>query len=195
MQFLKENSSRVTRLVITHIAMSIFGLVLFGVTNRMGAPTQPGEQIQQFASPMMLVASILSVVFYAVIVYTTMWEYGAKDKAAFDAGRKQKAWKCGFLVSVLAESFWLLLSLFSLFGFFGVSASGVGYTILILTHSCFTGIETYVRILWGVEGNARFWFAFLYIFGSFLISAVSALGYTLGTKEIRIIPKKNTEKK
>lgn len=185
MQFLRDNGSMVSRLVITHIAMSIFGLVLFGATNQQDAT-------------LMLAASIFSVIFYAVIVYTTMWEYGAKDKPAFDAERKKGAWKCGFLVSMIAEGFWFLLSILSMFEVFAESVkpfSRVCYVILILTHSCFTGIETFIRNSFEISKDARFWLAFLYIAGSVLISLAAATGYLFGTKELRIIPKKNTAKK
>lgn len=177
MKFLKDNASMISRMIITHIGMAVFGLVLFLATN------QQGEKI-------MLLAGVFSAVFYGVIVYTTMWEYGAKDKPAFDAGRLEKAGKRGFLTCLAAETVFILVAILYLVCSFFEGANGVAtacYVIEILFNSCFTGIMLFVKNTL----NTDIVIAPVYIAGSVIISAVGAFGYVLGTKDLTIIPKKN----
>lgn len=172
----------IIRCVITHIGMTVFGLALFFATNLQ-------------SQLLMLFASIFSAAFYGVILYSTMWEYGAKDKPAFDAGRRTGAAKCGFFASLIAETVWIILALAiicsSLAG--ANSAATVMYGIEFLFNSCFTGIEVYIKnnlIPYGAIVSGV-----VYILGSLIISAVGAFGYVLGTKDITIIPKKANAKK
>ena len=96
MKFFKENSSMIIRLIITHIGMAAFGAVMFLSTNQQG-------------DGVMLAASIFSAIFYAIIVYSTMWEYGNKDKPAIDGGRLACKPGRGFWVSLSAEAIAMLL--------------------------------------------------------------------------------------
>lgn len=185
MKFLKENTSIIYRLVITHIAMAVFGLVVFLWTNLSG-------------DTVMLGASILSALFYAVLVYTTMWEYGAKDKPAIDGGRMKLSLGKGFFLSLAAEAIFILFVIaFFICSFFKGAATvaadiyGISYILLNLLDSCFTGIVIFVRHK--MESDALI--ALVYLLGSLFISAVSCLGYLAGTKELHIVPKKQTTNK
>lgn len=184
MKFLKDNASMIIRFIITHIGMSVFGLVMFFTTNQQG-------------TTVMLLATLFSAVFYCIIVYTTMWEYGAKDKPAYDAGRREGAGKCGFLTALTAESIWIVLALVYLIcSQVAENASLICYTVLFLSDSCFTGIEVFIKnsVLKG-STFTPYMIAGTYIIGSLIVSAVSAFGYVLGTKDITIIPKKANAKK
>lgn len=181
MNFLKENSSVMLRLLITHIGMAVFGLVIFGATNMMGDTT-------------MLLTSILSALFYVVIVYTTMWEYGAKDKPALDAGRLGNSAFHGFWVSLAAEAVFILLAVLYMIGMHVESVGSVGavcYTVLVMAHSCFTGIAMFVRKVLELEVLV----APIYILASIAVSFVAALGYRMGSKEKYILPHKTIQKK
>ncbi len=176
MKFLKDNASMISRMLITHIGMAVFGLVLFLATNLQG------EKI-------MLLAGAFSAAFYGVIVYTTMWEYGAKDKPAFDAGRLEKAWNKGFFTCLVAELVFILVAvIYFVCSFFdgANTVATVCYVIEILLNSCFTGIMLFVKNTLGTD----IVIAPMYILGSVVISLVGAFGYVLGTKDLRIIPKK-----
>ncbi len=177
MKFFKDNASMISRMIITHIGMAVFGLVLFLATNLQG------EKI-------MLLAGAFSAIFYGVIVYTTMWEYGAKDKPAFDAGRLEKAGKRGFLTCLTAEAIFILVAIVYFVCSFFEATNGVAtvcYIVEILLNSCFTGIMLFVKNTF----NTDMVIAPIYILGSLIISLVGAFGYVLGTKDLTIIPKKN----
>ncbi len=186
MNFIKENTSKITRLIITHIAMSIFGLALFFTTNVMQPPT------------IMLIASIFSAVFYAAIVYSTMWEFGAKDKPAFDTGRLTNAGGRGFCAAIIAEVFWIILAIaYVIIAHFDINIASMIYVVEFLTSCCFTGIEVYIKNYVLANGSAftPFVVAAVYILGSVFIAFVGMFGYVLGTKDMTIIPKKTNTKK
>ncbi len=186
MNFLKENSSMISRLMITHIGMAAFGAVMFLSTNQHGDGT-------------MLAASIFSAVFYAIIVYTTMWEYGSKDKPAIDAGRLPCKISRGFLVSLCAEAIAMLLVVVYFVCSFFIETNSVAaeiygscYIILTLLDSCFTGIVIFLRH----KIDSALLIALIYLLGSVAISVASMLGYFAGTKEFRILPQRShTNKK
>lgn len=186
MKLFKENGHMITRAIITHIAMSVFGLVLFMATNLQKPPT------------LMLLASAFSFVFFCVLSYTTMWEFGAKDKPAYDAGRRTGATKCGFLVSLAAEGIWILLAvIYAIVACFDVNIASIIYVFEFLTTCFSTGIEVYIKNFLLPKDSAftPFVVAGVYILSSLIVSCVNAVGYTLGTKEIKIFPGKNTAKK
>lgn len=181
MSFFKMNSSRITRLIITHIGMAAFGAVVFLSTNQRG-------------DGVMLAASIFSAIFYAVIVYSTMWEYGSKDKPAIDAGRLESSAGHGFWVSLSAEAIAILLVVvFMVCSFlkenntFAAELYGSSYIILTLLDSCFTGIVIFLRH----KLESDLLIALVYLLGSAFISVTSMLGYLAGTKNLRIIPQKS----
>lgn len=186
MKFIKENMPKISRLMITHIAMSVFGLSLFFTTNLMEPPY------------IMLLAGIASAVFFAAIVYTTMWEFGAKDKPAFDAGRLNKASTIGLLSSLAGESIWIILAiLYAVIAMFNINIASIIYVIEFLTSCCFTGIEVYIKNYVLTAGNSAtpLVVAAVYILGSLFISVFGMFGYILGTKDITIIPRKSKGKK
>ncbi len=195
MNFFKDNSSKIARLIITHIAMSIFGLAL-------------GFSIVGTTAPsMQLVISICCLIFYAVIVYTTMWEFGAKDKPAFDAGRQSNAFFNGLIVSLCAEALFIIIAAaYAISAFFGETSylAGnicfIGNITLWLTGGFFTGAMSFIESTMksmALDGSAinHLIRALVYIFGSLFVSLFSGIGYLLGTRDISIIPKKKNTKK
>lgn len=185
MKFLKENSSVIIRLIITHIGMSVFGLVIFLATN------QQGEKL-------MLLASIFSTLFFAVIAYTTMWEYGNKDKPAIDAGRLKFKPSNAFFASLTAETLGIILiivyfvsSMFTVSSDTATTVYTISYLLLYVVQSCISGFMLY----------------FYHIYESALLNAVclmllpvvvtvaSTLGYSCGAKGVHIIPQKENNKK
>ena len=186
MNLIKENMTKISRLLITHVAMSVFGLALFFTTNLMQPPY------------IMLIASLGSAVFFSVIVYTTMWEYGAKDKPAYDARRLENAPLRGFVTAFFAEAFWIVLALaYAIVATFNTNVASMIYVVEFLTSCCFTGIEVYLKNFVLSDGSSAtpFVVAGVYILGSLITSVSGMLGYILGTKDITIIPKKNNTKK
>ena len=179
MKNLKAKSGSVGRLLVTHIGMAVFGTVLFLWTNQMG-------------QGLTLAVGIFSALFYAMMVYVPMWELGAKDKAAIDAGRLDGYKSIGFSVGAAAQLPFILLTLiYFVCSFFPESAAAasvfaVCYAILILIDGCFTGI----MITLAPRGENFYVVAAVFLLGSLFIVAVSGIAYLLGTKEWQLFPKK-----
>lgn len=185
MKFLKENSSVIIRLIITHIGMSVFGLVIFLATNQQG-------------DNFMLLASIFALVFFAVIAYTTMWEYGSKDKPAIDAGRLEFKAKNAFFAALVAETIGIILILVYLVSSFFIDASetakqvyAVSYLLLYVVESCASGFMLFFHHLYE---NAIV-NSLCMLVCPLLVCVSSTLGYTFGAKGVHIIPQKTTNKK
>lgn len=185
MNTIKQNAHMITRLIITHIAMSVFGLVMFMATNL------------QKPATIMLFTSIASFAFFCVLSYTTMWEFGAKDKPAYDAGRRTNAAKCGFLVSLTAEAFWIVLAIaYAIIAYFDINIASIIYVVEIFTTCFSTGIHVFLtnEVLPKDSALTPLVIAGVYICSSLIVSLVNMFGYVLGTKDITIIPRKTAKK-
>lgn len=84
--FLKEHSFDMVKLFLNQIVMSVFGIMLWmaALANK----------------PLLLAASIFSVLFYLFINYSSLWELGAKDKIRVDAGRLTAMPKKGVYIAL-----------------------------------------------------------------------------------------------
>ena len=180
MRFWKENSYFINRLIVTHIGMSVFGFVLLLATNQLGPLP-------------MLLASLFSTVFYGALVYATLWEKGAKDKTAVDAGRMNGGFGHGFLITVCGESIVLLLNILyficalcvdvhALFGKIGA----ILYTVLTLADGCFVGTMFFIN----PQAQNTLLVSPILIVGSLAVALFGGAGYLLGTKEIKLFGKR-----
>lgn len=180
MGILKAKSGAVGRLLVTHIGMAVFGTVLFLWTNQMG-------------KGLTLAVGIFSALFYAAMVYVPMWELGAKDKSAIDAGRLVGYKSIGFAVGAAAQLPIVLLTLVyftcALFPENATAASvlAVCYAILILIDGCFTSI----MISLAPRGENFYMVAAVFLLAALFIIVVSGVAYLLGTKEWQPFPKKS----
>ena len=80
MTFFKNNFQNILKLYINQIGIMIFSLALMFPLESIGG--------DEGAKPIWsILASILSVLFYYVLLYYAVWEIGAKDKIRIDSGR------------------------------------------------------------------------------------------------------------
>ena len=160
--------------------MSVFGLVIFLATNQQG-------------DNMMLIAGIFSLIFYAVIAYTTMWEYGSKDKPAIDAGRLEFKPSHAFFASFIAEALGIVLIIVYYVSSLFISTSEIAtqiyatcYLILYVVESCVSGIMLY---FYHMFESALINSLFL-LLGPAVVTFAATLGYIFGAKDVHIIPVK-----
>ena len=97
MEFLKENSYNMVKMFVDQIAMTVFGTIVTIATS--------GND------DLLLVASLFSIVFYLVVLYTVGWDIGARDKIKIDGGRMREMPAKGFLIALGANSINILLAL------------------------------------------------------------------------------------
>jgi len=97
MRFFKENSESIIRLLVNQIGITIFSFFLY---TALGAMQKDGE-----SSPILfkILISVFCVLFYFVLIYTVVWEIGAKDKIRIDSGRAEKHTFRGMLLGIYAN--------------------------------------------------------------------------------------------
>ncbi len=95
--FFKEHSYTMVKMIINQIGITFFGLVLAFATST--------------NETLLLITSIFSICFYLFLLYTMTWEAGAKDKIRVDAGRSERKPFTGALISLCANSLNILMGI------------------------------------------------------------------------------------
>lgn len=108
--FLKENSYTVAKLLVYQLGMTIFGSCI--------------SMAVQSNRPLLLATGIFATLFFVYLVYSALWEIGAKDKIRTDAGRLLPRPLFGLSVASLAGIPNYILLVLMLIGFFFGHADG-----------------------------------------------------------------------
>lgn len=190
-KFIKEYSYDAAKMLVTQCAISIFGLVLVlacGLAKNYTLRT---------------VCSAGAVLFYLFLIYTMVWEMGAKDKISIDYGHRSAMPHKGLCISLMANTINFLLAIGILLGLllsnvsFFSTLGGISKSIDIFIQGMYSGLLA-VQVAPEVPLNSL---AFVYFVTPLPAMLVSWLGYWLGTKNIRLIgplsahPDKSKEKK
>ena len=93
MTFFKDNKKYIVKLILTHVVMTMFGMMVFIPFNR------DDMSMKAF----LIVGSAVAVVLYMFLIDVDMWYLGAEDKLRVDAGRQKKNPFKGFLLGLIAE--------------------------------------------------------------------------------------------
>lgn len=110
-EYVKQNVDSIMKLFINHVGMMIFALVVL-ITSALLS-----SKLGNYATYYVMFG--LTLLMYFSLIYTAMWERGAKDKIKVDGGRMKKNIFNGLFFYLIANSiaiitgaFGLLLSLF-----------------------------------------------------------------------------------
>lgn len=184
MKFFKQHSYDVTKLLIYQVGIAIFGLILTFATARMDPSLK---------SPLTLIVSIFSVLFYLFLVYTVMWEIGSQDRIRVDAGRMDRDPLKGLKLSLLAQVPAFLLAFFLWLGAIGLTvgggfakATGFLYGISLPLMEFLDAM--YLGIIMRVFAAETYLInALLFTVVSIPAIAVCTAGYLLGYADIRFL--------
>ncbi len=91
--FFKANRKMILKLMLTHLVMTIFGLMVF----------IPFNLDNQSMLTFLIVGSIFAIILYMFLIDVDMWYFGAEDKLRVDAGRERYAPFKGFFIGLAAE--------------------------------------------------------------------------------------------
>ena len=95
-KFFHDYSYNIVKMFVNQFAISIFGVSLtFATTSAHGESTG--------FDTLTVVVSLLSVLFYLFLIYTLMWEVGAKDRIHVDMGKMKKHPHTGLIMSIIAN--------------------------------------------------------------------------------------------
>lgn len=186
MRFLKENFQDILRLYINQIGITIFSLVLYFSVSSIKDEVL-NEQIKA-------AVSIFSILFFFVLIYTAAWDYGAKDKIRVDGGRAEPRPLKGLCMGLLANfiNFLLAIICVATYSFtenaFFAQCFDICNLILRFTAAMYIGL---LQILF----DSALWEAVGFIVLPLLAVGVTHLGYTLGSKEIKLLALNKTTKK
>ena len=176
-EFWSVNGKSVVMLYVNQIAMSVFGIMVIGA-----AGSREGDTL-------LLLASVLSVGLYLFIIYSMMWEAGAKAAAktlrAEDSGVKKI--ETPFFIVLFGSAFNIVCySIYTVSRITGAEAAGGMVEILIrLTNFIYMGFESLLyreNIVMRVEP----YYFFLTLVPLF---AVGIGAYYLGASEISVLRK------
>lgn len=90
------------KMFVDQIAMTVFGTIVTMATSQ--------------NDDLLLVASLFSIIFYLVVLYTVGWDIGARDKIKIDGGRMREFPAKGLFIALGANSINILLALLIGFG-------------------------------------------------------------------------------
>ena len=109
--FFKDSFDTIVKLLVTQLGMTMFGTMLvftaYAVPNSI---TRVEGKITKFGS-IFLVVSLVAILLYLFIIYTHIWEKGAKDRIKVDGGRMEKQIFKGLFISLVANSINIILGL------------------------------------------------------------------------------------
>ena len=96
MKFFRENFDNIIKLFIYQIGTAIFSFFLYSAAGSMSDDGSTPLSIK-------VSLSVLSIAFYFLLVYTLLWEAGAKDKIRIDGGRAEKEPFKGMFSALMAN--------------------------------------------------------------------------------------------
>ena len=91
--FFSENKKRIFKLMLTHLAMTIFGMMVF----------IPFNKDDMSMKAFLIIGSAVAILLYMFLIDVDMWYVGAEDKLRVDAGRQKWNAGKGFLIGLFAE--------------------------------------------------------------------------------------------
>jgi len=183
--FFKEHSYTIVKMIINQIGMTVFGLML-------AMATASNETL-------LLITSLFSVGFYMCLLYMQSWDCGAKDKIRVDGGRLKYFPYKGIFISLCANIVNIILALLAVIGYLFTTdmANGIPEWSANLYGVCST-IAKFIQAMY--LGITRLLlpdtpFVLLLIIVPALFA--SGLGYFMGLKEKRLfgfaVPQKRPE--
>ncbi len=95
-KFFHDYSYSAVKMFVTQIAIAIFGTALTFATTRAHTGSNTFDTFT-------LIVSIFSIIFYLFLLYTSMWEIGAKDAIQVEMGKKKFMPNTGLILSLLAN--------------------------------------------------------------------------------------------
>ena len=171
MDYIKESKGLISKLIVNHIAMSIFGLIMAIVTRFLAAKSLNGNKALYY------IVGALAILLYAVVLYVNLWEKGASDKIKIDGGRMKLNLFNGLLISAFANIPTIIFGIFATINCY-VESNFTGY--LAALSPLYNGMYTMLTDAEGLALGMHFPPVFIFLCVPALI--ISAISYILGVK-------------
>lgn len=106
-RYFKDNLSTISKLFINHVGMTIFGLIVL-ITSRL-LSDKIGNSVVFY------IMGAITLLMYFSLLYTAMWERGAKDKIKVDGGRMKYSAFHGLYMYLIANVIAIFLAVMTIF--------------------------------------------------------------------------------
>ena len=173
-EFFSENGYIAVKMMVVHIAISIFGLMLY----------LPFDEIKTNPTDKLLAGllGIFSIVFYFFMIYDKIWDVGSKDGMRIVGGKSAAHPGRGFLVGLVAAiPDFILCYVYVFFWYFqsyewAASAGVVFSFIAVLWEGMFLGVTGWIPA------------PIVFAIAPFCTVIFSGISYIFGVKDIRLLP-------
>lgn len=183
-RFLKERSYEIVKMFVDQIAIAIFGIALAIAT---GSKSTSTDLTNYQPATLQIVTSVFAVLFYLFLIFTMLWDLGAKDASRFKRGDPGVSRLTGLYMGLAASTVNFLLAVcialgnfLSDFPFFS-KLGGVSATIALLIEGMYTGVLA-IRVN-NIPLNSQ-WFMWFLIMIPMILTA--SLGYLAGLHELHL---------
>ena len=197
MKFFRENFDNIIKLFIYQIGTAIFSFFLYSAAGSMSSDGSTPLSVK-------VALSAFSTLFYFVLIYTLLWEAGAKDKIRIDGKRAEKEPFKGILTAFFANGLNFVLTAVAtlLMGLFMATAQGAFRSaFLILNLFMRFLLSVYLGMVQGMfislEADVNLYYLFQSVgFFAFPILAVlfAHFAYSMGLRERRMFGFLSTKK-
>ena len=164
---------------VNQFSISLFGTMLSMSTMRI--------ENRAFA----FAVSLFAIAFYLVLLYTMIWEIGAKDKISVDVGKKEYRPMTGLYMGLIANIPNLFFALVFTVGYpFMATQKWAGVTSLIvrlytvICEGMYLGVMTTLPFGAEVKLNNMWWTYFVITIPAI---ATAMLAYYIGHKDFRLL--------
>jgi len=178
--FFNNHLYNIIKMFVNQIAISIFGFVLFAATS--------AAEVNGTSSILTIVVSCCAILFYLFLIYTMIWDIGAKDKTSVDVGKKPSRPYTGLILALVANipNYLIAIAYTIAYPFMANHAwagntAGVAQTASLFIQGMYRGLISSVSI--GSNKLSHFWWVYFIIIIPSLVT--SWLGYFLGHKNFR----------
>jgi len=193
-KFFQDCFDTTLKMIVTQLGMTMFGLMLTMATRAL-----PGAADKKNDSSLLLVGGI-AVFLYMFLLYTHVWDKGAKDKIKVDSGRMTNMPLKGLYMSLMANSLNIILGLIMCSTFYfcdfvnapnsiACQVFGSANDIARLIQGMYTGLIIYI------SPNASSTNPFLFLAIVLPALFISTFGYYMGLTNRRIIKVSQKTKK
>lgn len=175
---IKNNGSYIIKLLINHFVSGIYSLILFAVFT------------VAFGGKYQFLSSVIAVPFYLYLVYSFMWEAGAKRAVGIYSDMNKKT--DGFLVTIVGSApYYLTTVLCAVLSFFTTNPEfpertvDVAYNTLFFVNVFFTQCM-YSGAFASIFGSIPNVSALLYLLSIVPGILVGGIAYNFGLKSFRL---------
>lgn len=176
-KYIKDNLESILKLFINHVGMMVFSLIVL-IAGKMINPV------------VFYLAGVLAMLMYFSLIYTAMWERGAKDKIKVDGGRLKVNIFNGLWFYLLANVILIVVGFLALlFSFFITEeasfVNGV-YTVTTLISHYYSAIYLPISEIGGLSGVFPL-YATVHLLTIIPGALVSFVSYIFGVKGFKCI--------